>query len=627
MSQSLSIYQSDRSLATTEPVDVLQVEADMSRLAQTPQEFSDQLRAFLHYLLRLTNARGVLWFSLANQRAELVSQQWRPEAAVTSEHLTAEIQQQLTTIPEKGRALVKKLGTEDHYLVGVSVDAIQDGDLSRADAFVCLVLVTPRPEELSPFVIILQTALGYLRYAAARSAPREYARGFEQSTALLDLGTRSAEAEDFTSAARALTAELQTHLGCFRVALGVMGRDRVKLLAISGIAHFDPRGTSTLAIESAMREAFNSKSMVEWPHPVREIDLSEVAHQELQRLLDLDRVISLPLISADGRPLSCLTFMWSRSTPVLSDALHFLQVSRPHLTAMVSLLKRSDPLPPQRWWKKTWGRLTADKRKLVLYVGAALLLLLAWPFPYHISANARIQPTIKRVIAAPFDGLLKKTLVEPGEIADKGRVLAVMDEKELEWKHAELLAARDKALKQRDRAMTNADNEYALSQMAQFEAEGLDLEVRLIEYKKENLEIKSPITGVVLTGDLKRSEGVPLTKGQILFEVAPLEKMVVEMDIPDHEIAYVREGMNVFVRLDALPGEKLPAKIRKLNPQSEQRNGRNIFLAEAPLVYDENKTKLRPGMKGRVVIESEREALFWILTHKLWDFLRMALFW
>jgi hypothetical protein len=102
---------------------------------------------------------------------------------------------------------------------------------------------------------------------------------------------------------------------------------------------------------------------------------------------------------------------------------------------------------------------------------------------------------------------------------------------------------------------------------------------------------------------------------------------VVELTIADNDIAYVREGMKVSIRLDALPGETIPATLRKLNPQSEQREGHNVFIAEAPLVYDQSKAKLRPGMKGRGVIRSDSHPLFWILTHKLWDYLSILFFW
>ena len=56
--------------------------------------------------------------------------------------------------------------------------------------------------------------------------------------------------------------------------------------------------------------------------------------------------------------------------------------------------------------------------------------------------------------------------------------------------------------------------------------ERLQLTTRLLQDRSRNLIIKSPVDGLVISGDLKRAEGVRLTVGQTLFEVAPLDEMI-----------------------------------------------------------------------------------------------------
>jgi multidrug resistance efflux pump len=65
------------------------------------------------------------------------------------------------------------------------------------------------------------------------------------------------------------------------------------------------------------------------------------------------------------------------------------------------------------------------------------------------------------------------------------------------------------------------------------------------------LDIKSPIDGVVISGDLKRAEGAPVAIGQTLYEIAPLDRMVAEVAIPDDEISRVRLAQSVTINLDA----------------------------------------------------------------------------
>ena len=81
----------------------------------------------------------------------------------------------------------------------------------------------------------------------------------------------------------------------------------------------------------------------------------------------------------------------------------------------------------------------------------------------------------------------------------------------------------------------------------------------MLEHRSENLEVRSPIDGIVIGGDLKRAEGVPVQVGQTLFEVAPLASMDVEIEIPGGEIALLKGGLPVQVVLDAFPGKSGPA--------------------------------------------------------------------
>src|SRR5262249_32439078 len=150
-------------------------------------------------------------------------------------------------------------------------------------------------------------------------------------------------------------------------------------------------------------------------------------------------------------------------------------------------------------------------------------------------------------------------------------------------KQAELTASRDQALKKRDRAMNNPDGaDFSAAQVAAFEAEGIIQELALVERKLDMLEVKAPISGVVVSGDLRRSEGQPIRQGQVLFEVAPLEEMLVEADVPDREVSRVRVGLPVHFRLEAFGGWSGESKVERLHPQSEQRDGANVFVAEAP---------------------------------------------
>ena len=96
-----------------------------------------------------------------------------------------------------------------------------------------------------------------------------------------------------------------------------------------------------------------------------------------------------------------------------------------------------------------------------------------------------------------------------------------------------------------------AKGEGAEAKLAKLEAQALRLEIDQLDRRVENLDIKSPIDGVVVSGDLKRVEGAPLTVGQSLYEIGPINNMLVEIAIPEREIAHVKIGHFVELTLNA----------------------------------------------------------------------------
>jgi multidrug efflux pump subunit AcrA (membrane-fusion protein) len=130
---------------------------------------------------------------------------------------------------------------------------------------------------------------------------------------------------------------------------------------------------------------------------------------------------------------------------------------------------------------------------------------------------------------------------------------------------------------------------------------------------------------VVVSGDLKESEGMPMSRGETLFEIAPLGQMVVEIAVPEDDVTHVREGMRVNFYVHALPNRVMNGNITRLHPRAELRNHDNAFIAEVHVRDPE--ILLRPGMRGRAKILSDRHPLGWNLFHKAYYAMRHSLGW
>jgi multidrug resistance efflux pump len=237
---------------------------------------------------------------------------------------------------------------------------------------------------------------------------------------------------------------------------------------------------------------------------------------------------------------------------------------------------------------------------------------MAIPVPYDVRCDCELQPVTRRFVAAPFEGTLERALVEVGDTVQAGQVLARMDGKEIRWEMAGNLAEYERAAKERDACL--ADQKFGEAQVAKLQMDRLALTTTLLEHRGNNLEIRSPIDGIVVSGELKRAEGVRLALGQTLFEVAPLDQMIVEVEIPESELAHVPSQAEAFIRLEAFPHDELRGTLKRVCPRAELRNKQQVFVGEIPLSNDSG--QLKPGMRGRVSLAAGRAMLGWRLFHR-----------
>jgi multidrug resistance efflux pump len=229
----------------------------------------------------------------------------------------------------------------------------------------------------------------------------------------------------------------------------------------------------------------------------------------------------------------------------------------------------------------------------------------------------------RRFLSAPYDGILDHADAKLGDVVTEGMVLAQMDGGNLKIEllgiEAELAAAR----KKRDTAL--AQGEVAQSQIARSEMRRHQAKIDLLTEQLKNLEIRSPIDGLIVAGDLDKVEGAPLEMGQTVFEVAPLDRMLVEVAIDQSEVGYVQPEMPVNIKLNAFPFRSWTGTVKCIFPSTEIVNDKAVFVAEVEIENDE--MKLKPGMEGTAKIRSNRACLGWSLFHRPWETVRYWTVW
>ncbi len=441
-----------------------------------------------------------------------------------------------------------------------------------------------------------------------------------RTAAIVDLLDRMLAA-DARSAFVVLVQELERDLGGPRVLLGLAASEGKNCRLAGSTMHWDSAERS--AIEAAMRECLARGENGQWPADEHSPRHALKAHEVLAARTHSECVFSLPLVDRKGTVQGVLLLLGETKFAADREARRFLQAAAQPVASAMAVVQKAKPGLLGRWRNRA-GAFVRSQKLLAALIGlAATIGVLLIPMPYRIACECQIEPVARRFVAAPFDGTLERSVVEPGDVVAEGQLLAVMDGREIRWELAGIVAEQGQARKERDGHLARHD--FGAAQVARLEVERLQQREKLLRKRSENLEIRSPIAGIVVTGDLKKSEGVPLSVGERLFEIAPLERMVVEVAIPEQDIPWAEPGQIVEVVLDAYPETTWTEPLRRVHPRAELREEEHVFIGE--VLLDNPDALLRPGMRGRAKIVGPRKPLGWNLFHKPWYELRYWLGW
>lgn len=99
------------------------------------------------------------------------------------------------------------------------------------------------------------------------------------------------------------------------------------------------------------------------------------------------------------------------------------------------------------------------------------------------------------------------------------------------------------------------------------------------------------------------------------------------MKVQEEYIDEIKVGQIAELNLLSRPHEYFNVKIDKIIPMAnvDDENG-NVFTIKV-VFLDEVKPWMRPGMSGIAKIKIEQRPVYWILTHKISDFLHMHVWW
>jgi RND family efflux transporter MFP subunit len=442
----------------------------------------------------------------------------------------------------------------------------------------------------------------------------------------LELVSTLLEQEGLKEGTAGFATELASRLGCDRVAVGLLKRRRVRVKAVSHSAQFDRRSNLLRAVETAMEEATDQEEPVVYPADRESAPVVSHAHEMLIRESGAGSAVTFPLMSAD-KVVGALSLerppgkRFDLPTLELCEAV--AAVAGP-IIDLKSSNERSLPVHAADstvgLWKKIFGPGHPGLKLVSITAAAALGFLAVATGDYRISANTTVEGIVQRAVSAPFDGYVSEASFRAGDLVKAGDPIALLDDRDLRLERIRLVSQREQHLRQYRQAM--ADHERAQVEIIGAQIEQVEAQLALVEEQLARARLVAPFDGFVVTGDLSQSLGSPVARGDVLFEVAPLDGFRVVLEVDERDIADVVVGQRGQLAMASMPGERFDFAVSKITPVNEAMDGRNYFRVEAQLQSEAG--RLRPGMEGVGKISVEERKLIWIWTRGLVDWVRLT---
>lgn len=523
----------------------------------------------------------------------------------------------------ESRGVMQKLGADTGVGAQIAYPVIVDG---RAVGAVAVEVEDDRAAPLRIAARQLQWGSAWIRDRLHRQQAEERSHAVARMSAALELLAAGIEEEGFASACRLCVTELALAANCERVSAGFVDKGRVRVASISHSAQFGKKMNLVSLLAAAMDEAVDQQSAILYPPNPDETQVT-AAHAALAEAHGGGTILTVPLFVGDVF-IGAFTFERGKGGgPFAQETVDFLDCVASVLGPVLHVKRRED-----RWLIVKAGEAVLSQahrlagpgyagRKLAL---ALLVVVSAFGYlatgAYRVSANAVVEGMVQRAVVAPFDGFIDQAPVRAGDTVEEGQVVATLDQRDLVLERLRWVTERDKKGLEYDRAI--GERSRAGAKITGAEKGEAEAQIRLIDEQLARSTMLAPFAGLVVSGDLSQSIGAAVQRGQLLFEIAPLNAYRVVLNVDETQIGDVAVGAAGSLVVASLPETGFPILVEKITPVAKVEEGRNTFRVEASL--QEHSLRLRPGMKGVAKITAGERRIVWIWSRSLISWLQLA---
>jgi len=662
--------------------------AALSKQDLAPQEFYSE---FLNRVVpALAAVGGAVWTINDENRLAL---QYQINIQETGLREDEEAQKQ------HSRLLYKAMSAPEGMLVPPHSGAGDDEAVANPTNFLLLLGALRTDLEVVGVLEIFQrgdagptTQRGYMRFLSQMC---ELAAEFLKSHQLRHFSDRQAlwtQLESFTGAVHAsldpkeaaftIANEGRRLIECDRVSVALRRGRKCTVEAVSGQDVFDKR-SNTIRLLGRLATSVVATGESMW-YTGDTTDMAPQVEEAVQEYVDeshTKNIAVLPLIPPDPTaeedpddreapppPVGALIVEQiedSRMPPAMRQR---IEVVARHSTVALANAQEHHGLFLMPVWrtigKAKWVLRARTLPKTIVISGlivAAILALIFVPKDFNLTSDGTLEPVTRRAVFARTEGTVEEVKVRHGSDVTEGQLLLKLSSSELMLRLNEIVGQRaeiskeilkirrqfdDRSPGRGDRLPSRyggsetKDQLYGELAVAEQRQKTLDEQYRLYKEKLEDLEIRSPITGRVVTWDLFRKlHRRPVQRGQTLLEVAdPTQDWEVELHMPEKRMGHITRAQKEYRKehgddaqlpvqfiLATDPSTTYTGKVEEVHLSAEVRGEEGNTVTIRVDIDEETMKKIRPHLHQGAEVTGKvycgRRAVGYVWFHDLAAFI------
>ena len=217
----------------------------------------------------------------------------------------------------------------------------------------------------------------------------------------------------------------------------------------------------------------------------------------------------------------------------------------------------------------------------------------------YFTGTATIEAEEETDVVARVGGVVRELMVEEGDYVDRNDILARLDDEEFRVRLNQAGASlnRMKVLYERNLELHRkgliSTEEF---QQSKYDYKQQEAAYEMAELNLKHTAIRTPISGVVSRRMVK--VGNMVLQNSPAFRVTGLNPLIAVLHVPEKRLESLSEGQEVKLRIDALGGEFVRGRIKRISPVVDPETGTVKVTVETINSSD----RLKPGMFARVNI-------------------------